>query len=57
MTWDDRIASAQKIIDLAVKADLHAFVLIIAGVLMKIHHLEDPGLVLAGLAIFNPKRQ
>jgi hypothetical protein len=52
MTWDERIEKVQKVIDLCIKADAHAFVLIIAGVLMKLHNIEDPGLVLAGLAIF-----
>lgn len=52
MNWDERIEKIQKVIDLAIKADAHAFVLIAAGVAMKLHGIEDPGLLLAGLAIF-----
>ena len=52
MTWDERIEKVQKVIDLCLKADIHAFILIVAGVWMKLHSIEDPGLILAGLAIF-----
>ena len=52
MTWDERIDKVKKLIDLAIKADVHAFVLVAAGVVLKLKHIDDPGLMLAGLAVF-----
>lgn len=56
MTWDERIDKVQKLIDLAIKADAHAFVLVAAGVVLKLKHIDDPGLMLAGLAVFKGNR-
>lgn len=56
MTWDERIEKVQKVVDLLIKADVHAFVLVAGGVLLKLHGQEDPGLVLAGLAVFKGNR-
>lgn len=56
MTWDERIEKAQHIIDLLIKADIHAFVLVAGGIALKLHGTEDPGLILAGLAIFKGRQ-
>lgn len=52
MTWDERVAKLEKVIDVCIKADAHAFLLIIIGCVLKLRHIDDPGLLLAGLAIF-----
>lgn len=55
MTWDERIEKAQRVVDIFIKAEAHAFVLVLAGVWLKLHGMEDPGLMLAGLAVFKGK--
>lgn len=52
MTFEEKIEKAQKVIDLAIKADVHAFLLLAGGVFLTLTHHQDPGLILAGLAIF-----
>ena len=52
MTWDERVAKLEKVIDVCIKADAHAFLLIVIGCVLKLRHIDDPGLLLAGLAIF-----
>lgn len=52
MNWDSGIEKAEKIISLLVKYEAHAMVLVLAGVCLKLKGIEDPGLMLAGLAIF-----
>jgi hypothetical protein len=42
-------------VELAIKAEAHAFILIIAGGVLRLKHIEDPGLIMAGLAIFKGK--
>jgi hypothetical protein len=56
MNWDERIEKAQKLVDIFVKADAHAFMLVIGGLILKLKGHDDPGLILAGLAIFKGNR-
>jgi hypothetical protein len=56
MTWDERIEKVQKVVDVLIKADAHAFILVLAGVVLKLKHIDDPGLMLAGLAVFKGRQ-
>jgi hypothetical protein len=54
MNWDEKIEKVQKVVDICIKADAHAFVLIIIGAVMVWHGASEDGkmIVGAGLAIF-----
>lgn len=55
MTFD--IDKASKIVDLAIKAEIHAVLMLFAGAAMVIHGQKDvgQGIVMAALAIFKGK--
>ena len=58
MTWDERIDKIQKVIDLLVKAEVHAFVMVGMGAIMILHGAKEEGqlIVGAGLAVFKGNR-
>ena len=58
MTWDERIEKASKVVDLLVKAEAHAILMVGLGALMCLHGNKEEGqLVLgAGLAVFKGNR-
>ena len=53
MSWDEKIDTAGKMVDLAIRAEVHAFALIVLGVVVafKQHELGS-GMVMTGLGIF-----
>jgi len=54
MSWDERIDKIQKVVDLAIKADIHAILMVGLGALMCLHGNKDEGQLVigAGLAVF-----
>ena len=54
MTWDERIDKLQKIVDIAVKAEAHAILLVGVGALMCLYGNKEEGQLVigAGLAVF-----
>lgn len=54
MTWEDRISTLQKFMDLAVKYEVHAFVLIFTGAGLYLHGAQalGQGMVMTGLGVF-----
>lgn len=52
MVWNELVTKVEKAVDVFIKADGHAFALILIGCVLKLKHIDDPGLMLAGLAIF-----
>lgn len=57
MTWDERIAQTTKIVDLAIKAEAHAFLLLLigCGMTVKGQATLGQGLVMTALGIFKGK--
>lgn len=56
MTFEERIDKAQKVIDLALKCEVHAFLLITIGCLVSFkQHELGTGMVMTGLGIFRGK--
>jgi hypothetical protein len=58
MTWDEKIAAAQKLVDVLIKAEVHAMALVCCGALMCLHGNKDEGQLVigAGLAVFKGNR-
>ena len=58
MTWDERISVFQKWIDLLIRAEIHAFVLIFTGAVLYLHGAKElgTGAFSAGLGIFRGNR-
>lgn len=54
MTWDEKIQKAQQVVDIAIKAEAHAFALVLIGAAMIWHGATDDGKLVigAGLAVF-----
>ncbi len=54
MPWDDKIEKAQKIVDLLLKCEVHALLLVGVGALMCLHGNQAEGQLVigAGLAVF-----
>lgn len=54
MTWDERIEKAQKVVDLCVKAEAHAILMVGLGALLCLKGHPDQGQLIigAGLAVF-----
>ena len=54
MSWEDRAATLQKFVDIAVKAEVHAILMVVLGALMCLHGNKDEGQLVigAGLAVF-----
>lgn len=57
MTWDERISKLQSVVDLAVKAEAHAILMVLIGAAMCLHGNKDEGQLVigAGLAVFRGK--
>ena len=58
MTWQERIDVVQRWLDLAVRAELHAFLLIFTGAALYLHGAKElgTGAFSAGLGIFKGNR-
>lgn len=57
MTWEERIDKAERIINLLVKVEAHALLLVFTGAFMCLHGDKDQGQLIigAGLAVFKGK--
>ena len=58
MTWDERIEKVQKVVDMAVKCEAHALLMVGFGAMMCLHGDKDQGQLIigAGLAVFKGNR-
>ena len=58
MTWEERIDVAQKAVDLLLKFEVHAIVIILLGVLLTLHNQKEPGtaLITLGAGVFRGSR-
>jgi hypothetical protein len=58
MTWDEKLAEVSKIVDLAIKAEIHAFALIGMGLLLTFHGQKEQGtaLITLGAGVFKGNR-
>jgi hypothetical protein len=54
MSWDEKLDKIQKFVDLAIRADIHAILMVGLGALMCLHGNKDEGQLVigAGLAVF-----
>ena len=59
MTWADRVSVASSVIDLLIKAEIHAFAMLGIGGLMYTHgnHEQGAAIITAGIAVFRGNRQ
>ena len=58
MTWDERINAAQKAVDLLLKFEVHALVIICLGILLTFHNQKEQGtaLITLGAGVFRGSR-
>jgi uncharacterized iron-regulated protein len=58
MTWDERIDKAQRVIDLLIKAEVHAILIIGMGIILTFHQQKETGtaLITLGAGIFKGNR-
>lgn len=58
MTWDERIEKATKVIDLAVKCEAHAIVILLLGAALTLHGQKETGtaLITLGAGVFKGNR-
>ena len=58
MTWDERIDRIQKVVDLAIRAEVHAFLVLGIGAILILHGQKEQGqsLLVLGAGIFRGNR-
>ena len=58
MTWDERINVVQKAVDLLLKFEVHALVIICLGILLTFHNQKEQGtaLITLGAGVFRGSR-
>jgi hypothetical protein len=54
LNWDERITQLQRVIDIFIKAEIHALIMVGVGASMCLHGNKDEGQLIigAGLAVF-----
>jgi hypothetical protein len=58
MTWDERIDKATKVVDLAIKFEVHALLIMGLGAILTLHGQKETGtaLITLGAGVFKGNR-
>lgn len=58
MTWEERLASLEKAVDLLLKFEVHALTIICLGILLTFHNQKEQGtaLITLGAGVFRGSR-